>query len=323
LVSWVTYEGLWRLYLMFARYYPQLKGPLATAVLFMPSTVFWGSGIMKDSFTLAATGLFVSLIDEVFVRRNFRFRGVLMAVLAAYLLIALKPYIFMVLFPGTLYWVFNQRISRIRNALVKFVVVPVVFAGLIALSVFVLEQLGDSLGKFSLENALDTASITSSDLRSARSGGNSFNIGEFEPTWAGALGKFGPALMAGLFRPYPWDVHNVVMLLSALENVFLLLLTMKLLWRTKLVRLGSTVFRDPLVAFCVLFTICFGFVIGLSTSNFGSLVRFKIPMLPFFVAALYIMLKLYATPRGAPGSRVQRTGANQPMHPGAARPTPG
>lgn len=306
LVSWVTYEGLWRLYLMFVRYYPQLMGPLATAVLFMPSTVFWGSGIMKDPFTMAATGLYVALIDQVFVRRNFKFRGVLVAVIAAYLLVSLKPYIFMVLFPGTLYWVFNQRISRIRNALVKFVVLPVVFIGVFALSLFVLEQLGDTLGKFSLENALETAAITSGDLRSERSGGNSFNIGEFEPTWIGALGKFGPATMAGLFRPYVWEVRNVVMLLSALENVFLLVLTIRLLWRTKLIRLLRTVFRDPLVAFCMLYAVSFGFVIGLSTSNFGSLVRFKIPMLPFFVAALYITLKLYAVPK--------KKGLGAPLH---------
>lgn len=304
LVSWITYEGLWRLYLMFVRYYPHLMRPLAIAVLFMPSTVFWGSGIMKDPFTMAATGLYVALIDQVFVRRNFKFRGVLVAGIAAYLLISLKPYIFMVLFPGTLYWVFNQRISRIKNALVKFVVLPVVFIGVFALSLFVLEQLGDSLGKFSLENALETASITSGDLRSERSGGNSFDIGVFEPTWSGALGKFGPATMAGLYRPYVWEVRNVVMLLSALENLFLLVLTLRLLWRTKLVRLASTIFRDPLVAFCMLYALSFGFVIGLSTSNFGSLVRFKIPMLPFFVAGLYITLKLYALPKGnAPPAR--------------------
>ena len=302
LVSWITYEGLWRLYLMFVRYYPHLMRPLAIAVLFMPSTVFWGSGIMKDPWTMAATGLYVALIDQVFVRRNFRFSGVLGAVLAASLLISLKPYIFMVLFPGTLYWVFNQRISRIRNALIKFVVLPVAFIGVFAMSLFILEQLGDSLGKFSLENALETASVTSGDLRSERSGGNSFNIGEFEPTWIGALGKFGPATMAGLYRPYIWEVRNAVMLLSALENLFLLMLTIRLLWRTKLVRLGSVIFRDPLVAFCMLYTVCFGFVIGLSTSNFGSLVRFKIPMLPFFVAGLYITLKLYALPKKqAPG----------------------
>ena len=298
LVSWITYEGLWRLYLMFVRYYPHLMRPLAVAVLFMPSTVFWGSGIMKDPFTMAATGLYVSLVDQVLVRRNFTFRGVVMAIVVAALLISLKPYIFMLLFPGTLYWVFNARIQRIRNALVKFVVLPVVFVGLTVLSVSVLDALGGALGKFSLNEALQTASITSTYLRSELAGGNSFNIGEFEPTWTGVLGKFVPATMAGMFRPYIWDVKNVMMLISAIENTFLLFMALRLLWRTKLIRLGSALFRDPLVAFCVLFTVCFGFMIGITTSNFGSLVRFKIPMLPFFMAGIFIALNMYALPRG-------------------------
>lgn len=296
LVSWVTYEGLWRLYLMFARYYPHMMGPLAMAVLFMPSTVFWGSGIMKDPFTLSATGLFVSLVDQVLVRRNFKFRSVLSGLIAAWLLISLKPYIILILFPGTMYWAFNERIRRIKNALVKFVLLPVLFGGLTILSVWVLNALGESLGKFSLDEALNTASVTSTYLRSEHAGGNNFNIGEFDTTWSGALGKFIPATMAGLFRPYLWDVANIVMLFSAMENTFLLLMCVRLLWRTKLIRLGYAIFHDPLVAFCMIFTLCFGFMIGLTTSNFGSLVRFKIPMLPFFVSGLYVALRMYAVP---------------------------
>lgn len=297
LVAWVTYEGLWRLYLMFVRYYPQLMWPMAVAVLFMPSTVFWGSGIMKDPFTMAATGLYVSLVDEVLVRRNFKFRAVAVGLLSAWLLLSLKPYIFLVLFPGTMYWVFNERIRKLRNALVKFVLLPMALGLLTWGSFTVMTLLGDTLGKFSLEEALQTATVTSTYLRSDAVGGNNFNIGEFEATWSGALGKFVPATLAGLFRPYLWDVANVVMLLSALENTFLLVMFIRLLWRTKIIAFLPVVFKDPLVAFCLLFSVAFGFMIGLTTSNFGSMVRFKIPMLPFLVAGLYVALRLYSVPR--------------------------
>ncbi|MFT3886299.1 MAG: hypothetical protein QM724_12995 [Flavobacteriales bacterium] len=112
-VAWITYSGLWRLYQMFVRYYPQLMGMLAATVLFIPSTVFWGSGILKDSFTLAATGYYAYMIERVGVQRRFRIGDILVLVISAYCLIALKPYIFVVLFPGTLYWVFNDRLKRI------------------------------------------------------------------------------------------------------------------------------------------------------------------------------------------------------------------
>lgn len=309
LVAYVSYEGVWRLYLMFVRYYPALMKPLAIGVLFIPSTVFWGSGIMKDPFTLAATGWYVSYVDIVLVRRNFRLRAVAGALIAAWLLLSLKPYIFMLLFPGTMYWVFNDRIRRIRNLLVKFVVLPGAVAGFFAGSLYVLNRLGGALGKFSLDEALQTAATTSTYLRSDMVGGNSFNIGEFEPTWQGALSKVVPATLAGLFRPYLWDVNNIVMLFSALENTFLIVLVLRLLWRTKLIRMGYAIFHDPLVAFCILFSLCFGFMIGFTTSNFGSLVRFKIPMLPFFLSGLYIAIKLYAVPKSERAKAERQRGA--------------
>jgi intracellular septation protein A len=39
----------------------------------------------------------------------------------------------------------------------------------------------------------------------------------------------------------------------------------------------------------MLFALLLGFMIGISTPNFGALVRFKIPFVPFLVAGLYII----------------------------------
>ncbi len=38
-----------------------------------------------------------------------------------------------------------------------------------------------------------------------------------------------------------------------------------------------------------MFSIFLAFAIGISTSNFGSLVRYKIPAMPFYVASLFII----------------------------------
>jgi len=40
---------------------------------------------------------------------------------------------------------------------------------------------------------------------------------------------------------------------------------------------------------CVAFTVFFGFSVGITTPNFGALVRFKIPLVPFMVSGLYII----------------------------------
>ena len=38
--------------------------------------------------------------------------------------------------------------------------------------------------------------------------------------------------------------------------------------------------------FSIIFTLTFAFIVGLTTANFGALVRYKIPLLIFFVPFL-------------------------------------
>lgn len=47
--------------------------------------------------------------------------------------------------------------------------------------------------------------------------------------------------------------------------------------------------KNHLLSFSLIFSLFFAFSVGISTSNFGSLVRYRIPVLPFFVACLFIM----------------------------------
>ena len=46
----------------------------------------------------------------------------------------------------------------------------------------------------------------------------------------------------------------------------------------------------PDVLFALIFSISFAFAVGVSTFNFGTLVRYKIPLLPFFAVALILIL---------------------------------
>jgi len=47
--------------------------------------------------------------------------------------------------------------------------------------------------------------------------------------------------------------------------------------------------KHEILFFCITFAVLFAFMIGLTTPNFGALVRFKIPLIPFFAAWLVIM----------------------------------
>src|SRR5690606_34806844 len=97
------------------------------------------------------------------------------------------------------------------------------------------------------------------------------------------------AVNVTLFRPYLWEVNNMVMLLSALESLATLLLTLWIMFKVGLGNLFKYLISRPIISFCLLFAIAFSFAVGISTYNFGSLVRYKIPMFPFYLAGLFIL----------------------------------
>ncbi|MGZ4157304.1 MAG: hypothetical protein ACXVED_09085, partial [Bacteroidia bacterium] len=163
----------------------------------------------------------------------------------------------------------------------------------IGLGFFVLTQMGGVLGVYSVDKVLDKAVASNFDQKQDYYGGNSFDIGDFEPTLPGVLSKAHLAIAATLFRPYLWDAKNPVMLLSALENTYILLLTIFLLIRLKFLGFFSLIGENPLLLFSVMFSLFFAFSVGLATSNFGSLVRLKIPCIPFFVSSLFVLKYLY------------------------------
>jgi hypothetical protein len=124
-------------------------------------------------------------------------------------------------------------------------------------------------------------------------GGKSFDIGEFDATIGGITAKAPEAIFAGLFRPGIWDVKNVVMLVSSLENTYLLFLTLFLLIRLKFFGFFFYIRKNPMLMFAMLFALFFSFSVGLTVANFGSLVRLRIPSLPFFIASIFIIKHLY------------------------------
>ena len=135
------------------------------------------------------------------------------------------------------------------------------------------------------------AQITQMDLiRAEQYGINYFNIGEFKTT-ADIINKSPKAIIAGLYRPFLWESSTVPMIISGLENSAILILTLYIfLWAGGILKSIKNIFQDPLLIFIFLYSIFFAFSIGLSTANFGALVRYRIPLLPFFTTGLMILL---------------------------------
>ena len=289
LFAWFSYMGVWRLYKVFLSEFPMLSREMAIAILFIPSVFFWGSGMLKDTVTFSAAGFFTFNFYMLFIKRKQIFYHAIGLVISAYVILQIKPYILFGFLPGCLLWLTNNIITRFGGSLTRAVATPVFILIAATTGYFLLNNLSDQLGDYSLERVLDKAVVTQSDLKADYYHGNFFDLGDIEPTIPSMLSKAHLAINAALFRPWLWECKNPVMYLSGIENFILLIFTIIILIRLKIIGIFKYFIKHHLLTFALVFSLFFAFSVGISTPNFGSMVRYRIPILPFFVASLFII----------------------------------
>lgn len=286
LLAWIAYLGIWRMYGVFCNEFPKLRKELAMAILFVPSVLFWGSGILKDTITFSAVCWFTFAFYSFFIRRRLRLIHLVQLFVSIFFILSVKPYIFYALIPGSAIWAAFSYIRRIPGKIQQSLMAPFVIIILTGCGYFILLQMSASFGKFSIDKAIENAVIIQKDLKQNYYGGNTFDIGDLDASFTGLLSKAHLAITSGLFRPFIWEVRNPVMLLSALEGSVFIFLSLGIIFSPrKFLRMLP---RHPLLIYSLIFVIFFAFCVGITTSNFGSLVRYRIPAIPFFIAILII-----------------------------------
>jgi hypothetical protein len=49
------------------------------------------------------------------------------------------------------------------------------------------------------------------------------------------------------------------------------------------------ILSDPFIVASIIFALTYAFMVGLTTANFGAMVRYRIPSLPFYLIFLFLM----------------------------------
>jgi hypothetical protein len=280
------FSGGWMLFITFYKRQPELHRWLAISTLFIPSVVFWGSGILKDTVTLAFLGIATYCFHILFIERKIKIGTILLFLLSLYLIFAIKKYILVSFMAAVMVWLFFSYFLRIQTVMLRIIILPFVFVACIYMAYVAVDKVVEDDPKYSLDKLAETARTTAYDIRywSGKDAGSGYTLGELDGTLDGMLKLAPEAINVSLFRPYLWEVRNPLMLLSAIESLSLLLLTLYVLFsvRAKI----FTYLQTPEVAFCLVFSMIFAFGVGISTYNFGTLARYKIPLLPFYALAL-------------------------------------
>lgn len=285
----ISFIGSWQFYLTFYKQYPHLHGQVAVAAFFIPSVFFWGSGVLKDSIILACLGIATYQIYTLFIERRVKLSSILLLLLSLYLIFNIKKFILQAYLPMVILWLGASQLHQLRSVILRVMLVPFVAIFLIVSGSFTVVKIGEDDDRYEVSKLAATARTTAYDIRywSGRFAGSGYSLGDLDGTFESMLRLAPQAINVSLYRPYLWEVHNPLMFMSALESLAFLIFSLVVLWKSK--RYLFTLLMDYNVLFCLSFSIVLAFAVGISTFNFGTLIRYKIPLLPFFTVALVLM----------------------------------
>ena len=200
----------------------------AWTILFMPSMVFWGSGIMKDTFVLGAVCWVTCNFYHAFIRREKLMLNLLLLVMNVGIIISIKPYVFSCLLPGMLFWLYSAYMHKIPNPLLKTLALPFLAAIIGVIGYFTFSSVSSSMGVYGeVDTAIQRAQIIQQDLlRAEQYGGNNYYLGEIDGSVGNMLALAPAAVLTAIYRPMFWEIGSPTMVISAIENSVLLLFSL-------------------------------------------------------------------------------------------------
>jgi len=287
----LSFSGMWAMYMTFAKIRPQVYKELAVAVFFLPSVFFWGSGLLKDSLCLGGLGwLFYAFYRGAIEKKNI-LRCVIIGLIAMRVIASMKVYILLAFVPPAALWVFNENTARIRSAVVRWMARPILLLVGSLVAIYAIGRIAVADARFNIDKIGAQSKLTATYLQgvSKQENGSGYNIGEQDGTIAG-MAKLAPqAVVVALFRPFLWESRNPTMALSALEATYFFFLTVRIFYRVGFFKALRAIAGSPILTLCFVFSLAFAISVGISSGNFGTLVRYKIPLMPFYLGGLYIL----------------------------------
>ena len=260
----------------------------AVLVLFFPSILLWTTMPLKDTLTFWSLGLVAYGVSLLLSWRLTR-AGVTI-LFGDLTCMAIRPYFllfvtFSIIAIGILRIVGATRSKSYRRVVADMTIVPVnvflaiflvannFFVGSLDLSYWVWYQ--NAAGNPTSGSALPAPGFEATEGLSAT---------EWLPTKVNLLLPSYITtrlvyLFTVLFRPLPWEAHNIFALFASLENVGLLILTVNTLFRFRTIidLMKSNLMWLFIFSFATLFVGVYSFQV----LNLGTMARVKVNVLPF------------------------------------------
>lgn len=295
IVSFIAANASWKIYELVREFDFLNKKLVIIFVLFLPSVVFWASGISKDTVVL------VSIFYLIWCIYNLLRPGLISGGKIKYFLILLffgfiiyktRPFILHAMIIPLLLMYVTGLINKIKTfSILRLMIKLVVYTGIIGVFIYSLIYISaDELLKSS--SSVSEAMVIQQDFsqNTATYGeeeGKRYSLGEIEFSPKGIIKAIPESLLAGIYRPFIWEALRPSLFLNGLESVLFLALSFWFIIKHPRLRMRA-IGRNEILIFSVGFVLVIAFMAGFTSILFGVLVRIRAPLLPFFGLLLSI-----------------------------------
>ncbi|MEO7561796.1 MAG: hypothetical protein ABIT07_04335, partial [Ferruginibacter sp.] len=291
-----SFAGQWKLFLVFDELNKNShRKLLAFATLYTPSIWFWGSGLLKDPICLGAVGFIVHILFKLFVKKKFSLADLLFMGLLLYIVTVIKSYIIIILLVSIGALILAKFFRTVKSLLFRIILFFIAL-GLFAI-ILTVSNFTQTLNELTEESVLQIQTFqnnyqaTQEEVQTSK---GSFGIGEVNPSLGSILIKSPLVIFTCLYRPFLWESRSIMIFFTSLESMLLLYYTLYLLKKTKLTGFFKAIFSNRYLIFCFILSMLFSLIIGFTTFNFGTMVRYKIIFLPFFY---FMLVQIFSTYR--------------------------
>lgn len=259
--SIIGFNGLYK---FFSSFYSTKKMEIFTITFLIPSTLFWCSNISKEAWLIFCLGSFFYILSKVITE----FSTARLFILCVFLisLIYIKVYFLLALLPALIAYLISKNAAKIKPVFIYIVTYLFAFTGLFTISgsdfLHYLQFKQHSfqyLAEWSHSNSL-------------------ISIPEIGNSFTSLIINAPISLWNILSRPYLFEIKSTFWVPAAIENIliFVILLTGLLFFKWNKEKAAISLF-------CLYFSVSLLILIGLTTPVIGGLVRYKAPLLPFFI----------------------------------------
>lgn len=243
-------------------------------LLFLPSVLFWPSSIGKESLALAGIGVCVYGAARVYTKRHL---GYVTVAAGLGFLLLIRPNVAALVAAAL---IAGMALGRGERQVKAGRLRTVLALGVLAVAGYlVVTKAASSFGVNDLSVSGVQGTLDEAARRSTQGGS------EFTPARVRTPLDLPWAAVTVLFRPLPYEAHNLQSLIASAEGTFLLLLSGWLVTRERWRRALRPALRNRLVVASFVFTLAFVLAFS-SFGNFGILARERTQVLPFLLVPL-------------------------------------